>query len=54
MQSEFLALQFAKHGSTNLKQEFEQTRIFNLNKYITKRARELIQTEVQKGEHGER
>ena len=36
MQSEFTALQGAIHDFTDLKQEFEQTRIFKLNKYIMK------------------
>ena len=34
MQSEFVALQRAIHDVTNLKEEFEQTRIFKLIKYI--------------------
>ena len=34
MQSEFTALQSAIHDLTNLKQKFEQTKIFKLNKYI--------------------
>ena len=34
MQPEFTALQGAIHDLTNLKQEFEKTRIFKLNKYI--------------------
>ena len=38
MQFEFIALQGAIHDLTNLKQEFEQTRIFKLNKYIIKMA----------------
>ena len=38
MQSEFTALQGATHNLKNLKQEFEQTKIFKLNKYIIKLA----------------
>ena len=38
MQSEFTALQGEMHDLTNLKQEFEQLRIFQLNKYITKKS----------------
>ena len=34
MQSEFPALQGKMHDLKNLKREFEQTRIFKLNKYI--------------------
>ena len=44
MQSEFTTSQGAIHDLTNLKQEFDQTRIFKFNKYITKRGK-LIQTE---------
>ena len=36
MQSEFTALYGAIHDVTNLKQEFEQTRIPKLDKYIIK------------------
>ena len=36
MQSEFTALEGAKRDLKNLKQEFEQTKIFKLNKYIIK------------------
>ena len=38
MQSEFTALQGAIHVITNLKQEFEQTKNFKLNKYKIKTA----------------
>ena len=38
MQSEFTALQGALHDLKNLKQEFELTKIFKLNKYISKLA----------------
>ena len=39
MQSELTALQGTIHDLTNLKQEFEQTKIFKLDiKYIIKRA----------------
>ena len=38
MQSEFTELQGAIHDLKNLKQEFEQTKIFKLNKYIIKMA----------------
>ena len=34
MQSEFNAFQGTMHDITNLKQEFEQARIFELNKYV--------------------
>ena len=34
MQFEFTALQGAIHDLKNLKKEFEQTKIFKLNKYI--------------------
>ena len=36
MQSEFTKLQGAIHDLKNLKQEFEQTKVFNINKYIIK------------------
>ena len=36
MKSEFTALQGKIHDLMNLKQEFEQTRIFKLIKYIIK------------------
>ena len=36
MQSEFTALQDAIHALTNLKQEFEQIKIFRLYKYTIK------------------
>ena len=38
MQSEFTALQGAIHHLKSLKQEFELTKIFKLNKYIIKMA----------------
>ena len=38
MKSEFTALQGAIHDFTNLKQEFKQTGIYKLNKYIIKMA----------------
>ena len=36
MQSEFTAMQGMKHDLTNLKQDFEQTGIIKLTKYVTK------------------
>ena len=38
MQSEFTALQGAIHDLTSLKQGFEETKLFQLNKYIIKMA----------------
>ena len=38
MQSEFTALQGAIHDLKNLKQQFEQTKIFKSNKYLIKMA----------------
>ena len=38
MQPEFTTLQGAIHNLKNFKQEFKQTKIFKLNKYIIKMA----------------